>query len=252
MKILIDANVGIVGFGLTNAFRSLKHQCVLWESTTKPAFDVFAELEPEVFLGTQTSLQDRATKKNLDKRTQLKALIFDEPALWELLAFDSILYKEGVVKEKYVCDVMYAGGPEPWMEPYFAALAKKKVHFRVYSSQDWGSFAQHVGALEINELADAYVSARFCLNMAQTPNENAYRISGCGGNCINVCFGDKIPCLALMPSVDAVVGFIMTYKDKLLDTGSVSFPKKTILKYYTYLNRATKLLEVIEGKNEKN
>ena len=59
--------------GFANALRQCGHQFVFWNPQDKPAHDIFAEYEPNVFIGTTFDL-DRATINCIKMRPEMKVI----------------------------------------------------------------------------------------------------------------------------------------------------------------------------------
>ena len=78
MKILIRHEHNASHFiysGLGNAFRALGHEYQFWDAGNKPAFDIFDEYQPDLFIGQGYNL-DRATIKCvLERASELKVLL---------------------------------------------------------------------------------------------------------------------------------------------------------------------------------
>jgi hypothetical protein len=77
MKILTRHEHGASHYiytGLGNAFVNAGHEFGFWNAETKPAFDVFDEFQPDLFIGQGYSL-DRATVKCIVERPNLKVLL---------------------------------------------------------------------------------------------------------------------------------------------------------------------------------
>lgn len=86
MKILCeyaDCGPSFVRRGWRNVFSALGHDFVFWRPEVKPAFDIFTEYEPDVFLGTTYGL-DRALYKCIVRRPHLKIALF--ASAWGKLA----------------------------------------------------------------------------------------------------------------------------------------------------------------------
>lgn len=78
MRILIeytDAGPSFVRRGWANVFAALGHSVAFWRPEVKPAFDVFSEFSPELFLGTTYGV-DRAVLKCIQRRPELKVGLF--------------------------------------------------------------------------------------------------------------------------------------------------------------------------------
>lgn len=77
MKILIEAGESAAyhyRLGWVNAFATAGHHVNFWNYKQKPAFDVFSEFEPDVFIGTTWNL-NRAVIKCIQNRPNLKILL---------------------------------------------------------------------------------------------------------------------------------------------------------------------------------
>lgn len=181
MKILVDGKLGLPAGGIANAAQKLNHTVDLWREEQKPAFDIFSEFEPEVFICAEHSLQNRAVRKNLDMRDKLKAIVITEDS--PVLGFDDAVYKVGSFKAQYECDAVYVGPFEPWKMDFVVPIIKAGYKVKIFSSNEW-PIPQCVGKIEIKEVPDVYVSAKVCLHLSQKPDEGFFRIIGCNGYCI--------------------------------------------------------------------
>jgi len=61
--------------GWGNAFITSGHEFRFWDISRQPAFDVFDEYEPDLFIGTTYDL-DRATFKCIQSRVEMKVILF--------------------------------------------------------------------------------------------------------------------------------------------------------------------------------
>lgn len=78
MKILCeycDCGPSFVRSGWGKVFQAMGHQFVFWQPELKPAFDVFNEYEPDLFIGTTFGL-DRAIYKCIASRPQMKVILY--------------------------------------------------------------------------------------------------------------------------------------------------------------------------------
>ncbi len=78
MKVLCeytDCGPAYVRSGWGKVFAALGHEFVFWRPEVKPAFDVFAEFEPDLFIGTTYGV-DRAIVKCIHQRPQMRVILF--------------------------------------------------------------------------------------------------------------------------------------------------------------------------------
>ena len=78
MKILCNftpCGPSYVRSGWGRVFQALGHQFLFWNPNSKPAFDVFEEFEPDIYLGT-TYECDRAVVKNIVSRPHMKVGLY--------------------------------------------------------------------------------------------------------------------------------------------------------------------------------
>lgn len=61
--------------GWGHVFDYMGHEFIFWDMARKPAFDMFDELEPDIFIGTTYDL-DRATIKCIKTRPEMKVILF--------------------------------------------------------------------------------------------------------------------------------------------------------------------------------
>ena len=64
-----------VRLGMGNVFRSLGHEFRFWYRDQKPAFDIFSEFEPDLFLGTTFTLTP-AVEKCVRARPHMKVVLY--------------------------------------------------------------------------------------------------------------------------------------------------------------------------------
>lgn len=181
MNIIIDEKIGGCAFGLSNALNSFGHKCVLWFRKDKPAFDIFDETNPDIFIGSKESL-DEAVHKCLNEREGLVAKIYDNG--YGLLAFDDIIYRKGEYKEDLSCDVLYIGQFSDWKLDYLYPIIEKNLRVKIFSKSYWG-IPEHVGSISHDSISDAYATAKISLNLEKEPTDGQYRIYGCGGLCVS-------------------------------------------------------------------
>lgn len=78
MKILCvytDCGPSYVRSGWGRVFAALGHEFIFWRPDRKPAFDVFGEFDPDIFIGTTYDL-DRATAKCIRARPHMKVALY--------------------------------------------------------------------------------------------------------------------------------------------------------------------------------
>ncbi len=78
MKILCaycPCGPSFVRTGWGRVFHAIGHQFVFWQPEVKPAFDIFSEYEPDLFIGTTFDL-DRATYKCIKARPNMKVILY--------------------------------------------------------------------------------------------------------------------------------------------------------------------------------
>jgi hypothetical protein len=88
MKILCeytDCGPSYVRTGWGRVFTALGHEFYFWRPEVKPAFDIFAEVEPDLFLGTTYGV-DRAVAKCVAARPHMKVALYC--SAWGRLADD--------------------------------------------------------------------------------------------------------------------------------------------------------------------
>lgn len=78
MKVLCiysDCGPSYVRSGWGRVFSSLGHDFYFWRPEVKPAFDIFSEINPDLFIGTSYDL-DRATAKCIKSRPAMKVILY--------------------------------------------------------------------------------------------------------------------------------------------------------------------------------
>lgn len=242
MKFLIDAQLGSCILGLSRAFQEMGFSVVCWHPQVKPAFDMFSEFEPDIFLGCPASLTNVAIKKNLDSRPKLKGIVFNN--INELLAFDSLTFKLGKTNPQFVADAVHIGRYEPWKLDYIAPLIAAGHTVKIFSGDPW-PIPEGLGAIDQSEVCDAHFNACISLCLGTQPQDDYYTAIGCGG----------LPVSSYSPPMGATYfgngqinpeGFatecLNILKDREQYAGSKKSGRQQVMIHDTYMRRAAKIL----------
>jgi hypothetical protein len=173
MRVLCEGE-GPLPQGLKRVLDACGIACTLWNPETKPAFDVFDEVEPDLFV--YQDLYNRAVQKCLAERDEVvpfPAGAFVEPAV------DTFLYFPGTARSELLCDVSYVGrNRRDDLSRFLCRLiAETGLNVKIFSESAWPA-AEAVGSVSISTERDIYMSAT--VSIASGP-EHALRITACGG-----------------------------------------------------------------------
>jgi len=229
MKILINGNTGLIGFGLGTAFQAMGHQTAMWQEPLKAAFDVFAEFEPDLYVHAPQE-HSRAVIKNLKARPKLRTVAYDKPA------FDSLTYRpiQGI-SPQYECDVCHLGAYSPQKLDYLSTVINAGYSVKIYSASHW-PIPECVGQLEVSEIPAAYRGAKICLEFGD--DDGAFRVIGCGGVCV---------CTGAMPN--SLFTLTATHPSNLLQwlteppkPDIIASIRNEVMEKHTYLQRAGEII----------
>jgi hypothetical protein len=96
----------LVRSGWGRVFEAMGHEFYFWRPDTKPAFDIFQEINPDLFIGTTNSL-DSATYKCIKNRPDMKVIM--QASLWgsltEEIPEDYPIRKAGLMEKRMVSDL---------------------------------------------------------------------------------------------------------------------------------------------------
>jgi hypothetical protein len=160
--------------GLKRVLDACRIECTLWNPRTKPAFDAFDEVEPDLFV--YEDLDNRAIQKCLDEREVVlvfPARAFDDPAV------DTFLYYPGAARPELACDVAFVGnyGRTDVSRLLCRLIAETDLDVKIFSASAW-PVAQALGSISIATERDIYASAT--VSIASGP-EHALRVTACDG-----------------------------------------------------------------------
>lgn len=130
MKVLClysDCGPSFVRTGWGNVFLAMGHEFHFWDNRSKPAHDVFNEVEPDLYLGTTYDL-DRAVYECLLDRPEMKVALYS--SAWGELVDDideeefpitrvTLGEQQRVTRlfaEVNKPDLIFSHVPEPWLE----------------------------------------------------------------------------------------------------------------------------------------
>jgi hypothetical protein len=186
-KLLIDADS--CPLGLHNAYKACGYNSYLWSEKQKPAFDIFAEFQPTVFISNGKKLS-RATLKCLLNHRPIKTIVsahcedieylkqnFCELFIYDIsLAADTTLYHFGKENPNLKCDVAFLGKKNDVIYPYMIAWCHQKGrNVKIFGPEPW-PVPNYLGNISIENECDLYRSATYSFG------ENEYKILACGGN----------------------------------------------------------------------
>jgi len=249
VRILLDKGIGISSYGLSNAFNTIGHQALLWDHQAKPAFDIFTEFEPELFLCATSNINKRDIQKNLDARQSLRVLLFKDES--EIIGFDDVIYRKGKPAARFKCDIIYLGRFEEWKLDYLAAIVKKGLSLKVFSISEY-PLINYLGQIDNQDIPDAYVSAKVCINLSQLPSEDIYRILGCGGLPVSTVGYADFPMMQFMenkPNEFANLVYRLINGEMMEEVKSIMAGRQLILDRHTYKYRAKQILDSLGNNN---
>src|SRR5206468_5276417 len=127
-----------------------------WEPLAKPAFDVFDEVEPHLFI--RTLPDDRATSKCVAARPRMKVVDQFDPTP----AGDTFLFGPGEPDPNLTCDFAYIGdyrpGKEALLNSYLLPLAAEGS-LKVFGSGPW-PIPEYLGPVTDETARLIYCSAK--------------------------------------------------------------------------------------------
>lgn len=238
--------------GLLAAFNKGGHDFIVWNPVEKSAFDVFDEVEPEVFIAGATTMANRAVAKCIEERRprgKLKTVDMDTIAP----AGDTSLFHRVEKRRDLSCDVAHVGPFNSLLLP----LCDQSSPFRVKicGPSPW-PIPQYVGPINDKTLPYLYASAMTSVSFGDL--ETVYQILLSGG----------LPIVQYFPGSPFNVENVLMFRDSLELQDLVSrYTRKSRLKEResvintglrvirqgnTYCHRAAAILESVGRTTEAN
>ena len=159
MKILCKHHPDIMGLAV--AFEKLGHETFLWQNT--PAFDIFDEINPDVFI--LTTKADRAMEKCIEARPDMHTMVQVDQNIWILdgeemelpNVVDDITFHHVDPNPHMESDVVYIGSPNPMVMSL--AWPVGKFNLKIFGPWTW-PIPQYVGFVQTEEHCQAYSSTK--------------------------------------------------------------------------------------------
>jgi len=180
MKILCKHHPDVMGLAM--AFDKLGHETFLWQDT--PAFDIFDEINPDVFV--LTTKADRAMEKCIEERPDMHTMIQVDPNMWILdgeetefpNVVDDISFHHVEPNPNMASDITYIGSPNPMIMSLAYPIGK--FNLKIFGPHPW-PIPQYLGFIGTDEHCQAYSSAKivFVTNMTE-----ALRAINCKAFCL--------------------------------------------------------------------
>jgi len=181
MKVLCKHHPDIMGFA--TAFGKMKHETFLWQDT--PAFDIFDEVEPNVFVSVRL---DRAIEKCLAERPHVHTIIrvSKQENIWvidgEEMEFphvvDDINFHRVDPNPNMAADLVYIGETHPMIMEL--AFPSGVLNIKIFGTQPW-PIPQYLGFVGVEQHCQAYSSAKIAFVTSTT---EALRAMNCKTFCL--------------------------------------------------------------------
>jgi len=163
MKILAQAVKDNHIFGFKELFESRRHQWIWWEESHAAAFDVFDEVQPDLFIGCGEI--SKAVKKCLNiYRHKTKAMYQTGPYTYQVgdniwsypLLVNTNVHQPGHPNLKLLCEIGCCEAPHPHLL-YLCGTGKFRI--KIIGPTRW-PVPQYVGTAQWQELIMLYQSAK--------------------------------------------------------------------------------------------
>lgn len=175
MRMLIEGE-GKLQRGLQRWFTGCRYECTLWNPQTKPAFDIFDEVEPDIYF--HVSSHSRAVAKCVAEHEVRCQPIEDAPLV------DTYEYFEGKADESLKCDVAFVGSNQD-LRAYrllCKLAAESSLHLKIFSGDSW-PLVQTLGQASLETQRNVYKSAHLSFAASR---QHSYEISASEGYALNV------------------------------------------------------------------
>ena len=185
MKILVQAVPQNHLFGFKALFEAKKHKWIWWDDNHTPAFDVFEEVQPDLYIGCEPVGQiSRAVSKCLG-RYKPKTIFQIAPYTYEIgkaqlsypVLVNTSVHQPGDADPALACDIACCEEPHP----HLLSLCKgTNLNIKILGEHRW-PVPQYLGGARWDELVRLYQSAK--IGYANTMEEIG-RIMACRTLCI--------------------------------------------------------------------
>lgn len=156
-------------------FESAGDTFVEWDVRTKPAFDAFDEVDPDIYIQTLRSPDNAASKCIALRVPRMKVVDATNP----VPGLDTISYTPGIQSKWLKCDIAYVGSYHPDKLEVITPLLDT-YHVKVVGRTAW-PIPQYLGKAEVATVRNLYASARVSLHLGGPLSERPYQILGAGG-----------------------------------------------------------------------
>lgn len=244
MRILIEQKAARKGF--IAALQHVGHATFVYNESTKPAFDAFDELKPDIYIGQCQPGQSRAISKCLTN-TGIPAFYMEMSPL----AADT-LHSSKERKPELKCQVIFVGDYSPAFYKYLEPLVESKYNVKIFG-KGW-QIPQGMGVMPENRLMDALQSAEIALNLVgPAPTQYLYQILISDLPCVTVPV-DGLP-VELADVVKSGAEILKAVDEWILDgafgrTVYSASIHKDILQGHTYIHRVATMFESL-GMNDE-
>jgi len=185
MKILVQAVKGNHLHGFKSLFEAKKHQWIWWEESHTPAFDVFDELQPDLFIGYgEVSRAVIKCLKMYSYKTKVMCQIgpYTYVVKGETLSFPFLVNTEvhhaGADDNKLACDIGCCEPPHPYLLSLCHPVGKFKI--KILGDTPW-PVPQYIGLANWSDLVKLYQSASLVF---ANDIEEIGRAMACGALCL--------------------------------------------------------------------
>jgi hypothetical protein len=169
--------------GWKRVFDACGHDAVVWRPLATPAFDVFDEVNPHLFV--RTVPDDRATAKCVASRPQMKVV----DRLHPVPAGDTFLFYPDKPDPNLVCDFAYIGEYRPdkqaLLNTYLLPLSSVGT-LKIFGSGPWPT-PDYLGPVTDETARRIYASAKLCIDIPSTKfhHDRSDNVSLCDGICVD-------------------------------------------------------------------
>lgn len=184
MRVLIQNNGDSRCSGMTNVLMAMGHDVVVWDAKSKPAFDVFDEIGPEIFLFTD---MDRATKKCVDEcGTKLKCVSLKNIPF----AADTVSFSGGERREELASQIVCIDKYKPDVHNKYVLPLCHSFQIKIFGEDAAWPVGQYLGRVSPRTIPSLYASAMVSLNFSGP--ETAYQILASGGLPVSLKFESNV------------------------------------------------------------
>lgn len=218
------------------------HKFTYWNPETKPAFDIFDETRPDIFILTGPA-QWRAVFKIMKARDGLRVVdrSVERPA-----AFDIVHYGQAKYEARLACDVAFVGNYNPdrfhdWIKPL-----SEHCNMKVFGEVAW-PMPEYLGSVCDDLIPNIYASAKVCINVA-TGLERLYQFMGMGKPCVTNTYFPNMPVVKALDAkqfIDATL--LMIDKPPIIH---IKRGREIVRRGHTYFHRVAEMWREVGNEKE--